>query len=366
MNISIEKKLFSEAVYKVARFAERKSATLPALSSVLILAAEGAIKMRATNLETGIDLHIEGSVVTDGVVAIPAVVLQQIAGSLTGTGTITIEHTGDIISIITGTSKSSVKTVPYEDFPSIPFPENPKNAIELTGTLLRTLFTAVASCASVSTVRPELASLYLEIEGGVLTIVATDSFRLAEKKVPLGNKGLQGKFLIPAKNALEIAQALPDDTVTISFDEHQCAIMSAQGMMVSRLTSATYPDYRQIVPKDTVSEAVVLRKDLEAALKRTTIFSDAFQKVTLGLDQKKNTLTLFAKNADIGESSEVLNARVSGTSLNLSFNHRFLTTIFSLTNAESLSLHAAGIGRPLIIKGVGDNSLLYLISPMNQ
>ncbi|HVM58951.1 MAG TPA: DNA polymerase III subunit beta, partial [Candidatus Paceibacterota bacterium] len=214
--------------------------------------------------------------------------------------------------------------------------------------------------------RPELASIYLSIEGGMLTAVATDSFRLAEKKVALSGKGTQGKFLIPAKNALEIAQALPDDDIIVSFDDHQCAFVSTKGMLVSRLTNAVYPDYRQIIPKESVVEATVLRKDLENALKRTTIFSDSFQKVRVSLDVKKKELALFAKNSDIGESSESIPAQLSGTALDLSFNHRYLSAAFSLTSAESISLSAAGIGRPLIIKGVGDATLLYLVSPMNQ
>lgn len=366
MNISIEKKTFIEAVYKVARFAERKSATLPVLSSILILAGDDGIKMRATNLETGVDFKINGICTTEGVVAIPATILQQIAGSLSGDGSIKIEHTGDIISVVTGSSKSLLKTVPYDDFPSISTPENTQNTITLSGALIKNLFTSIAVCASISTVRPELASLYCAIEGGILTVVATDSFRLAEKKVPISNKGLQGKILIPAKNALEIAQALPDDEITLVFDEHQCAFMGSWGMIVSRLTNATYPDYHQIIPKDATTEAIVLRKDFENALKRTTIFADVFQKISLDFDAKHNSLALHAKNNDIGESFESLNAKVSGDIIHLSFNHRFLTTIFNLTSSESVSLHAAGIGRPLIMKGVGDNSLLYLISPMNQ
>lgn len=366
MHISIEKKIFSEAVYKVARFAERKSATLPALSSILIIASDEGIKMRATNLETGIDLNIEGERKTEGVVAIPATILQQIAGSLTQEGKITLEHAGDIVSLTSGTSRSSIKTVPYDDFPSIPFPENPKNTIMIPGIILRTLFTSIGSCASSSTVRPELASIYLSIEGGVLTAVATDSFRLAEKKIPLTNKGIQGKLLIPAKNAIEIAQALPDDEITISFDEHQCAFVGTMGMIVSRLTNAVYPDYRQIIPKESIVEAIVLRKDFETALKRTVIFSDSFQKVRISFDPKKNNFSFFARNADIGESVETLSAHITGSALDLSFNYRYLSAIFALTGAESLSLLAAGIGRPLIIKGVNDTSLLYLISPMNQ
>lgn len=366
MNISIEKKEFSEAVYKVARFAERKSTTLPALSSVLIIAGNEGIKMRATNLETGIDLKLSGKCINDGVVAIPATVLQQIAGTLTQDGNISIEHTGDIISIISGTGKSLIKTVPYDDFPSIPFPENSKNRIVVKGVLIKNLFTSIASCASSSTVRPELSSIYISIEGGVMTAVSTDSFRLAEKKVPLTNKGTQGKFLIPAKNALDIAQALPDDDVIVSFDENQCAFIATQGMFVSRLTNATYPDYRQIIPKESIVEAVVLRKDFENALKRTTIFSDSFQKVKVSFNPKKNSFSFFAKNSDIGESSETIPANISGSALDLSFNHRYLSAALPLTTSESISLTAAGIGRPLIIKGVGDTSLMYLVSPMNQ
>ena len=366
MNISIEKKIFSEAVHTVARFAERKNTTLPILSSVLIIAADDGIKMRATNLETGIDLKIQGESIHNGVVAIPAIILQQIANSLTHEGKITIEHHGDIISFVTGTGKSLIKTIPHDDFPSIPFPENPQNRIIIPGILLRSLFTSIAFCASSSTVRPELASMYISIEGGVLTAVATDSFRLAEKKIPLISKGTQGKFLIPAKNALDIAQALPDNDIIMSFDEHQCAFVSDFGMLVSRLTNAVYPDYHQIIPRESVVEAILLRRDFENALKRTTIFSDSFQKVRVSFDPKKNHFSLFARNADIGESSETLSAQISGSALDLSFNHRYLSAALTLTSTESISLLAAGIGRPLIIKGVGDTSLLYLVSPMNQ
>ncbi len=81
MNISINKKLFSEAVHIASSFSEKKNITLPALSSILIIAGDGGIKMRATNLEIGTDLKVQGEIKRDGVVAIPAVILQQVANS---------------------------------------------------------------------------------------------------------------------------------------------------------------------------------------------------------------------------------------------------------------------------------------------
>lgn len=353
-------------MHTAARFAEKRSTTLPVLSSILILSAKDGIKLRATNLEIGIDLTLNGECKEEGVAAVPAAILQQITSSLVGEGIVRIEKSGEMITLASGNGKSTIKTVPYEDFPSIPFPENPKNRIVVSGAAIKNLFSSITSCASTSNVRPELASISISISGGSMTAVATDSFRLAEKKIGLSHKGSQSSFLIPAKNALDIAQALPDEEIILSFDEHQCALVSDARMMVSRLTNAVYPDYQQIIPKEIAAEATILRKDFESALKRTTVFSDAFQRVRLSFDPKGKRLSLFARNADIGESTEVLNGNVSGSALELSFNHRYLSAVLALTNAESLSFSAAGVGRPLIMRGSGDNSLLYLVSPMNQ
>jgi DNA polymerase-3 subunit beta len=366
MYISIEHKIFITAVHTVARFAERRGATLPALTSILIISNDDGIKMRATNLDAGIDLKVPGSVKNPGAVAAPAILLQQIASSLNTDGLLTLEHSGEILSITTGTGKLSVKTTPYEDFPSIPFPENPKHRLILPAQTLQNILTTIAGCASSSTIRPELASLLFSIERDGLTAAATDSFRLAEKKVPLATSTIRGTFLIPAKNALEIAQALPNEDIIVSFDEHQCAFIANSIVLVSRLTNATYPDYHQIIPKESVVEATVLRKDFENALKRTSIFADSFQKIRISFDPKKKQVALFARNPDLGESSETLSAQVAGEAIQMSFNYRYLATIFSLTNTENLSFSVAGIGRPLIIRGVGDASLLYLVSPMNQ
>lgn len=366
MIISIEKKKFIEAVMTTSKFAQRREGSLPALSSILIVAGDDGIKFRATNLETGIDMRVPGEMKGTGVVAIPALVLREIASSISGEGTVSVEQTGDIAIVKVSNAKSSIKTTPYEDFPSIPFPEASKNRFVLPGALLKSVIGSIASCASTSTVRPELASLYLSIEGGVLTAVATDSFRLVEKKVPLPAKANPSKVLIPAKNALEIAQAISDTDIIVSFDDHQCAFVSDNIMLVSRLTNASYPDYRQIIPKESVIEATVLKKDFEMALKRATVFSDSFQKIKMSFDSKGKSIEFSARNQDVGESSESIAAQMQGNPIELSFNHRYLSAVSGLTEAESLTLSVAGIGRPLIIKGVSDASFLYLVSPMNQ
>jgi DNA polymerase-3 subunit beta len=366
MVITLDKKAFAEAVGSVSRFAQRSSASLPVLAGVALIAGDDGIKLRATNLETGIDLKVEGTIKEPGVVALPASVLREITSSLSGTGMITLEHAGDTVLLSTGNGRSTLKTLPYEDFPVLPLPEAPKAKFTLPGTVIKSLIGAVASYASMSTVRPELASVLLSAEGGTLKAVATDSFRLAEKKV--GLKGSIDPFtlLIPAKNALDIAATIPDEDVEVSLDDHQCVFSWKGGLVTTRLVVGNYPDYAQIIPKAAVAEATLLKKDFEAALKRTAVFSDAFQKVRLGFDATGKKLTLAAQNADVGDSSEAVGGSVSGEAIELSFNHRYLSAPMGSIGAESVTLSASGIGRALILRGTGDTTFLYLVMPMNQ
>ena len=350
----------------VARFAERRSATLPVLAGIAIVAGDDGIKLRATNLETGIDFRLNGDIKAPGVVVLPAATLRDITSSFTGTGVVALEHGGETVVLTSEMGRSTLKTLPFEDFPTLPFPESPKAKFSLPGAALRTLITIVAPCASPSTVRPELASVLVAYEGGMLKAVATDSFRLAEKKVSIEGKVEPFSMLIPAKNALDIVQTIPDDEVEVLVDEHQCAFSWPNGIVMTRLVTLPYPDYQQIIPKAFVSEATLLRKDLEAALKRTSIFSDSFQKVRLAMSPTEKKLSFTARNNDVGDTSEGIPASITGDAIELSFNHRYLAAPLPSIATESVTLSASGIGRPMIMRGTGDASYLYLVMPMNQ
>ncbi|KND46876.1 MAG: DNA polymerase III, beta subunit [Parcubacteria bacterium C7867-004] len=366
MILTLEKKVFAETVQNVARFAERRSGTLPVLAGIAIIAGDDGIKFRATNLETGVDMKAEGTIKEPGVVALPASTLRDIAASLSGNGTLTLEHSGDTVSVSGGSGRSTLKTLPYEDFPTLPLPESGAVSFSLPGSVLRALVTSVMSYASTSSVRPELASVLISAEGGVLKAVATDSFRLAEKKISLKETIAPFTMLIPAKNAVDIMQALPDEDIRVSVDDHQCAFFWSRGVVTTRLVAANYPDYAQIIPKTFIAEATLLKKDFEAALKRTAIFSDAFQKVKLGFDPGQKRISLSAQNADVGDSDEAVMGAISGDGVELSFNHRYLSAPLPSITAESVTLAASGIGRAMVLRGTGDASFLYLVMPMNQ
>lgn len=366
MVITIEKKELLNAVTNASRFSEKKSATLPALGGIAIVAGDEGIKLRATNLETGIDIRVTGTITTPGVVVVPANTLRELCASFGTTGSITLEHAGDIVVISSETGKSTLKTLPYEDFPILPLPESPKAVFKVLGTDLQKLITFVVSCASTSTIRPELASVFLSSEGGVLKAVATDSFRLAEKKISISGNLPQMSMLIPAKNITDILQVLPETTIEISLNDHQCAFMWETGVLTTRLVSGSYPDYAQIIPKTFIAEATVLRKDIENVLKRVAVFSDTFQKIKCRFVVAEKKLAFTARNNDIGESEDMVSGAITGEDVELSFNHRYISAPLSLIQADTVTISASGIGRAVVMRGTGDTSFLYLVMPMNQ
>lgn len=367
MYLHIQKKDFLEFVHIAARFAAKQNTTLPALGSIVILAGSGTIRFRATNLETGIDCVVPGEVKTEGVVAVPARVFEEFVSSLgSGEGSVSLEKKGDALSVTAGKARSLLKTVPYEDFPTLPFPPKNSGGLTMRAGTLRALVGATLPSASVSTVRPELASVYLYAEGGMLTAVATDSFRLAEKRASVTG-GASFSVLVPAKNAGDLISALREDAdVTLAPAEHQLALYQNDTVVMTRLVSAAYPDYRQIIPKQSTATATLLRKDFEQALKKISVFADAFQKVRFAFNVKKKTLSLSARNPDIGEAVEDIACALDGEDTELSFNFRYLLAALPAISSESITIAASGAGRATVIRGAGDASFLYIVMPMNQ
>ena len=201
-----------------------------------------------------------------------------------------------------------------------------------------------------------------------LTFVATDSFRLMEKTVSQKGIVLEEGILIPQKNALELARIceVRGSDPTIAINDNQCALEFTDGLYVtSRLTSGSFPDYNAIIPKEYVTHATLLKNDLTHAFKKTSIFLNKFFQVSLTI--ASGAVTVSATSGEVGTTTESVQAATEGEDLVLSFNQRYVNESLSHIGEDSIVLHCAGIGRPMVIEAVGgDGSLRYLVMPMNK
>ncbi|KKT80906.1 MAG: polymerase III subunit beta protein [Parcubacteria group bacterium GW2011_GWF2_44_8b] len=366
MKIECIKEQLEEVLNKADKIAG-KNITLPVLAGFYLDARQNSLSIKATNLDLGISLTLPVKVIESGIVVVPAHVISSFISSLSKDRNITINTKNQVLEIKTSSTKTSIKTLPSEDFPVIPEIGEDKVFSMPTRDLLFGI-KSVLYAAAVGSIKPELSSISITYEGEFLTFAATDSFRLAEKKIRVKKVPHFKQILIPQKNAMEIVKIFDkgDEEISISIEEHQMALRAQNIYLTSRIVEGIFPDYRQIIPKETTSKAVLLKQDLINSLKTSLIFSDTFNQLTLKLSPKAKSFEIESKNVTIGESVHTVESVLEGDNISINVNHRYFTDCFQSIMTDSVSLSFSGQAKPIIIQGVGDASFLYLVMPMNQ
>ncbi|MAZ30068.1 DNA polymerase III subunit beta [bacterium] len=364
MHVTVATETLQQKLELVARVST-KHVTLPVLQCVLLEVNKKEITIKATNLEIGIEATISGSIEEEGVVAVPAVTLIQTINLHTQKEVTLRVEEGSLV-VEGKESTTQIKTIPHDEFPTIPRLTTDPQVVN--GAQFALGIKTVVFAASQSSIKPELGSVYIfQKKEHSLTFVATDSFRLMEKTVTQPNVALDDSLLIPQKNALEIMRMLESvsEDPKLQVDENQCAFMFGDDLYItSRLTSGSFPDYNQIIPKEYVTHSTVLRKDLIHAFKKSNIFLNKFMQV--GLIVTSDALTVSATSGEVGATTESIAASTKGEDITLNFNQRYVAESLNHFVDDSVVLHFAGIGRPMVIEGVNDTSTRYLVMPMNK
>ncbi|NQV93044.1 DNA polymerase III subunit beta [Candidatus Kaiserbacteria bacterium] len=367
MKITCEKKDLVEAL-SITEKITGTNPTLPILSCVLLIVKNNILTIRSTNLELGIEVYIPIESQEDGIVAIPGHIFYNTIQN-TQDSKINLETQKNTILIQTKHSKTILNIQPYDDFPSLPVVENNSIYTLSSGNLIKGIESVLYS-ASHSTIKPELSSVYVYEHDRKIFFVSTDSFRLAEKTTHIKNKNtLNQSFLLPLRNASEILRVLnqiEDIDILIKVDKNQISFECKNIFITSRIIDGVFPDYKQIIPNDYISEVIVLKQDILNLFKKINIFSDKFGQISIDIQPKNKVFTVHTNNVVIGKTSDSIDAVIKGEALTMSFNYRYIYDCLGSINSDSIVLLFTGIGKPLIVKGVSDESFLYLVMPMNK
>lgn len=360
---SVEK--IKNAVYQTERITSR-NLTLPVLSSILLVASGKSLKFRSTNLSLGIEIEIPAKVEKEGVLAVSGSVLNAVFSSIFQNENINLEEKDGNLTIKTKKSQIRLKSQPSDDFPTIPAVTG--TSFEIDSKKLLEGIRSVYYSSSVSDIKPEISSVFLYTDSDNLIFVSTDSFRLAEKKIKTKNpEEIQG-ILIPFKNVSEVLKVFSEfqGNIKVCFNKNQISFSSDDIYLTSRLIDGIFPDYRQIIPKDSSSEITVLKQDLLNALKLSNVFSDKFNQINFSVKPKEKIFELSSVNNDIGENKTYLDAVLKGENIELSFNYKYFLDCFQSITTDSLTIKISGPSRPMAVSPVSDSSFTYLIMPMNR
>ncbi len=365
MKFSTTKESILNAVLTCERITGKKE-SLPVLSCI-VLEAGTNLSLKATNLEAGVEVAVVADISQKGTVAVSASVLSQTLRSIMAEKITFTAEENNLLIESKGT-KTLIKSVPHEEFPALPTTTS-GNAIKIARERLLKGLQAVSYAASPSMIRPDLGSIYLMVKDGTLTSVATDSFRLAEKTITETGAKMEGELLIPLKHALELAhilERLGGDTVSLSIEDAQLTLVGDGTRFSSRVVDAQFPNYKEIIPKTSTTEAVVLKSDFAEMLRKARVFSGQDMHVGLHVYPKKKIFTATARSNDVVEMSDSIDGALSGEDLDINFHIGYLADCLASIDTDSLTLSFAGAGKPLVIRGISDNSFRYLVMPLNH
>jgi DNA polymerase III subunit beta len=359
----------NERIQKTLLFSERftaKHVTLPILESLYLRAEDGRLSISATNLNTGIELSIPAKIEQSGICTIPGSMLAAYIQAIPSTGVLDIYFEDDVCVFETGGFKARFKKTLEKDFPQIPFP---KEGDILTCTIsssilvqgLRNTLFAVA----ISDIRPEMASIYMYTREKSLYFVATDMYRLAEKVITLQDPIGDISMLIPAKNLPDILRVISayEEDIILSFTKTQLVITGKEYQILIRLVEATFPDYTQIVPKESTTEVLVLKSDIVQALKIVSPFLDKFFHVQISLNKDEKKLILDSKETYAGDSHIFLDALVSGEDISIACNGKSFQDCLPFISDDSLKMSFTVPTRPIKVTSAHDTTFMYLIMP---
>jgi DNA polymerase-3 subunit beta len=351
--------------------------TLPILSNILLATDQGRLKLAATNLEIGINCWVDAQIHEEGTTTVPAKLLTDLVSSLPQAAVdISVAEDTNLLTIKSLGSIANIKGMDASEFPLIPSAEGGEPPVLLDAVLLKEMIAEVAFAAADDDSRPVFTGVQVQVNEEKITFAAADAFRLAVRVAPLsGDDHPRGDILVPARTLTELARILPAEgpvEMIVTPNRSQVLFHTPQLDLVSRLIDGTFPNFRQIIPKEHATRAVVETKLFAEAVKRAALFARDSSNITrVKINPGENdglepgALTVEATAEDLGDNTSTVNAAVDGPELQIIFNVKYLADVLAVIGTPEVALEANGATKPGVIKPVGASDYTYVIMPMH-
>lgn len=368
MKFAIAQKDFLESIQTVQRAVSNKN-TLPILSGILIKAESDRLKLVATDLEIGIECYINAEIITGGEIVLPANHLSSIIRELPSK---TVEINCNLetrsAEIVCGNSRFQINGYPGDDFPMLPKVEE-GTQITLRQSLLKEVIEQVKIATSNDETQPFLNGALLRVDGNEFVMASTNSYRLAQRKDVL-ESDVAYKFdvILPNKTLDEMARLLDDSVetmVTIQVTMNQILFQMENITVISRLIEGRFPNYEQVIPKNTTTFIKIDRKELFQAAKRVALIATSNSNI-IKVNILNSTIILESMNLEIGQAHEELTVSMDGPDIEISFNAAYLMDSLKVINSDEVELCFGGKLNPFIVKPVSDIDYTYVISPIRS
>jgi DNA polymerase-3 subunit beta len=363
MRVDINFEKFKKEINK-AVVACMKTGNNPVLKGVFLEAVGGSLTIRSTNIDVGYESSMVCKVEEEGKFLILGEVLVRLLATVNvrNTDSCKIEVKDSVCCIVLGQHSFKLKTLSFEGFPTLPQVEGVDIYVD-SGDFLNGLKSVVYAVAK-SEIKPEISGVFVKFSENLIHFVATDAYRLAEKKVQVEESLPDVSFIIPEKNVKDLFRVIDTDNpgrLKLTISKNSLQIKEGDMFFVSRLIEGNFPNYLQIIPSGPVSFAIYLKEDLLKSLRIVSFFSDKTQQINLTISDSSTEME--ASNVEIGSTKEVLSSTLKGDVFVVKLNSKYLDEFLQNTTDTSIVVKFTAQNKALIVQGIQDTNYTYLLMP---
>lgn len=363
MKLQVTQENLSKALGNVARVANTRG-TLPVLSNVLLKTVDGRLSIAATNLDIAITHFIGSKVIEEGAITVPARLMQDFVGSLPG-GVIDLTLEDSKLHVSADKYQSVINGIGADDYPVMPDITDGQNW-KIPGRHLKQSLQQVVVAASSDEARPVLTGVYWHTFEGNLYLVATDSYRLAEKR--LMQTAQEVALLIPASALNDLLRIIGDfeGDVAVVHDDQQVLFRVGDVELVTRLIEGKYPDYRKLIPSKFAASAQLKKSDFTNVTKVSSLFArESAGSVTINLDEKDQLLSIRSIASQIGENTASAAGAITGEG-NITLNSRYIMDALHAIASDEVEFAFNGKLEPSVIRDPKANDYVHVVMPLKS
>jgi DNA polymerase-3 subunit beta len=371
MKLTIERAALLKALSGLNRVVEKKN-TIPILSNVLLQASDEGLTITGTDLDIEASSRLPCETEAEGSITVAASVLHDIVRKLPDGAQIAVETTKDgaQVAVRAGRSRFTLQALPAGDYPNLAAGEF-SHSFVISGETLAWMIARSRFAISTEETRYYLNGIFLHtvaVNGAVkMRAVATDGHRLAriELDAPEGADGMPG-IIIPRKAVAELERLgleAGKETLTIDVSAHKIRLTSGSTVLTSKLIDGTFPDYPRVIPTENTKRALLESAIFKAAIDRvSSVSSERGSAVKLAFDDGR--VTLSARNPDMGEATDEIEAEYEAEAVEVGFNAKYTLAIIDALACDTILMKLDQAGAPALFSPNTDDSVLCVLMPM--
>jgi DNA polymerase-3 subunit beta len=225
----------------------------------------------------------------------------------------------------------------------------------------------VAFATALNTTRPILTGVYFAITKDELKMVATDSYRLAEKTLKIKNPVGDSTCIVPGKTILELGTILSlvkeDSEVMVVISKNQIYFSVDKIEITSRLIEGQFPNYQQVIPKDSKTKITLNVGELSLALKRINLFAKENNNKVL-FQVKSDGVSITTDTTQYGVGEIEMKGKVVGENNEIALNSQFILDVLANLGSNDALCELGAKSSPAIFKAGEKSDYIHIIMPL--